>query len=290
MSNTTGFQNTADGYATLAHNTQGTYNTANGYAALSSNTNGYANTANGYQALYTTIISAYNTANGYQALFSNTTGYDNTAAGTGALFQNTTGMGNTALGYSAGGSITTGSGNVCIGYHIYGDPDDTNTTRIANIWSSVVGGAVQQVYVDPTNKLGTLSSSRRYKEQINPMDKASEKIFSLRPVTFRYKKEVDRTQCLAFGLIAEEVTEVNPELVTRDAEGNPKTVRYDAVNAMLLNEFLKEHRKNEEQRKDFEAAISRQQKQIDALTAVVQKVSAQLELNNTAPQTVLNNQ
>ena len=121
------------------------------------------------------------------------------------------------------------------------------------------------------------------------MDKASEAILALEPVTFRYKHELDPTGTPQFGLVAEEVAKVNPDLVVRDKGGEVYTVRYDAVNAMLLNEFLKEHRKNEQQRKDFEAAIAQQQKQIDALTAGLQKVSAQLELSKSAPQTVLNN-
>jgi len=122
------------------------------------------------------------------------------------------------------------------------------------------------------------------------MDKASETILALKPVTFRYKKEIDPDRTPEFGLVAEEVEKVNPDLVARDDQGKPFTVRYEAVNAMLLNEFLKEHRKVEQQRKDFEAALAQQQRQIDALTAGLQKVSAQLELSKSAPQTVLNNQ
>ena len=122
------------------------------------------------------------------------------------------------------------------------------------------------------------------------MDKTSEAILALKPVTFRYKKEIDPDRTPEFGLIAEEVEKVNPDLVARDDQGKPFTVRYEAVNAMLLNEFLKEHRKVEQQRKDFEAARAQQQKQIDALTAGLQKVSAQLELSKAAPRTVLNNQ
>jgi predicted ribosome quality control (RQC) complex YloA/Tae2 family protein len=136
--------------------------------------------------------------------------------------------------------------------------------------------------------LGTMSSSRRFKEEIKAMDKASEAILALKPMTFRYKKEIDPDGIPQFGLVAEDVAKVNPNLVVRDADGKPYTVRYEAVNAMLLNEFLKEHRKNEEQRQDFEAALAQQQKQIETLTAGLQRVSAQLEASKPAPQTVKN--
>jgi hypothetical protein len=140
------------------------------------------------------------------------------------------------------------------------------------------------VLIDSAGQLGTASSSRRFKTDITPIDKASESIFALKPVRFRYKVHSDTTP--QFGLIAEEVAGVNPDLVIYDADGKPYTVRYDAVNAMLLNEFLKEHRRNEEQ----ETTITRLQKQVEALTAGLQKVSAQLELSKPTRQTVLNNQ
>src|SRR4029077_5181352 len=161
------------------------------------------------------------------------------------------------------------------------------------------------VYVNSDNKIGTLSSSVRYKEEIKLMDKASETLFALKPVTFRYKKSVDPSQALSFGLIAEEVAQVNPALITRDEQGKPQTVRYEMVNAMLLNEFLKEHRMNEEQeatisqlKQDFQSRLADQQKQIEALTTGLQKVSAQLaaaspsrgglEASKPAPQVVVN--
>jgi Chaperone of endosialidase len=143
-----------------------------------------------------------------------------------------------------------------------------------------------QVVVNPNGKLGTVASSQHFKDDIKPMDKASEAILALKPVTFHYKKEVDPEGIPQFGLVAEQVEKVNPDLVARDEQGKVYTVRYDAVNAMLLNEFLKEHRKNEEQ----EATIARQQKQIDALTAGLKKVSAHLEASKPAPQVVNNNQ
>src|SRR4029453_13862047 len=139
------------------------------------------------------------------------------------------------------------------------------------------------VIIDSAGQLGTMSSSRRYKKEIKPMDKASEAILALKPVTFRYKNA--KKDAPQFGLIAEEVAAVNPDLVVHDKNGEIYTVRYDAVNAMLLNEFLKEYRHVQEQ----DATIARLQKQIQALTAGLQKVSAQLELSDSAPQTVLNN-
>ncbi len=142
------------------------------------------------------------------------------------------------------------------------------------------------VVVNSSGKLGVTTSSARFKDDIKAMGKASEMILQLRPVTFRYKEQIDPDRIPQFGLIAEEVQKVNRDLVVRDADGKINTVRYEAVNAMLLNEFLKEHRKNEEQ----EARIARQQKQIEALTAGLQKVNAQLEVGKPAPQTVLNNQ
>jgi trimeric autotransporter adhesin len=145
------------------------------------------------------------------------------------------------------------------------------------------------VVVNSNGKLGVTTSSARFKDAIKPMDKASETILGLKPVTFHYKKEVDADGIPQFGLVAEQVEKINPDLVARDANGKVYTVRYDAVNAMLLNEFLKEHRKVEKLTKDFRATVAQQQKQIEALTAGLQKVSDQLELNKPAPRTVVSN-
>ena len=137
-------------------------------------------------------------------------------------------------------------------------------------------------------RLGTSTSSRRFKEAIKPMDARSEALFSLRPVTFRYKKGVDPedpARISEFGLIAEDVEKVNPDLVVHDKEGKPYSVRYDQVNAMLLNEFLKAHRRME----DLDKRIEELSIQLKQQAAQIQKVNAQLELNKTAPQTVLNN-
>jgi hypothetical protein len=265
----------------LEDNTEGNQNTASGASALSSNITGNNNTATGANALPNNTVGSRNTANGYRTLESNTEGSDNTATGHLALVNNTTGSSNTALGLNAGLNLTTGSGNVCIGAGTFGVAGESDTTRIRNIYASVANG--RAVYVNSDDKIGTLASSRRFKQEIKPMDKASEVLFALKPVSFRYKKEVDPTRSLSFGLIAEEVAEVDPGLVTPDPDGKPETVRYEAVNAMLLNEFLKEHRIVQEQKaivaqlkRDFQSRLSDQQKQIKALTEGLQKVSAQL--------------
>ena len=285
-SNTAGF-NTATGYQALSHNTVGFFNIATGPDALLFNTTGTSNIAIGVNALYENTTAHKNVAIGVDTLFYNN-GSSNTAVGNYAMQRSTTGKHNAALGYQAGENLTTGSGNVCIGADVGGVAGESNTTRIRNIYATVASG--RAVYINSDDKIGTLASSRRYKEQIKPMGKASEAILALKPVTFRYKKEVDPTRCLGFGLIAEEVAEVNAELVTCDANGKPETVRYEVVNAMLLNEFLKEHRtvqdlkstvaKQEatiaQQQTSFQCKLAEQEKQIEALTSGLQKVSAQL--------------
>ena len=293
----TAIDNTAVGWNALSSNNFGNENVAIGQEALTSNTGGFSNTATGSQALELNTTGNYNTANGDAALFSNTTGSSNVALGFFASENITTGSNNIAIGDSAGINLTTGSNNIDIGNR--GIADESNTIRIgtqgtqtdtyvAGVWQAIVTGTASPVRVNSSGKLGTAPSSARFKEDIKPMDKASEAIVRLKPVTFRYKHEFDPKGIPQFGLVAEEVEKVNPDLVARDDEGKPYTVRYEAVNAMLLNEFLKEHRKVEQQRKDFEEALAQQQKQIDALTAGLQKVSAQLELSNPAPQRVKN--
>src|SRR6266513_2972213 len=236
-----------------------------------------------------------NTAEGTQALFSNTTGNANTAIGTMALMMNTTGNYNVTLGVSAGESLSTGDNNIDIGHNVSGVAGESNTIRIGNkdiiatyisgiTGQTVVGGAA--VFVDSSGKLGTMTASTRFSDQIKPMNKASEAILTLKPVTFRYKQEIDPKRIQRFGLIAEEVEKVDPDLVGRDEKGKVYSVRYDAVNAMLLNEFLKEHGKVEK----LEKSVARQQKQIETLTAGLQKVSAELEANKPASQVVNNNQ
>ena len=229
---------------------------------------------------------------GFEALTSDTGGGANTAVGRGALDQNVSGNFNTAIGKDAGG-LATGSGNVYIGHLVAGVAGENNHTYIRNINNtSVNGGGADIVTVDlTTGLLGHLSSSRRYKEDIKPMNKSSEVVYQLKPVTYRYKKDIDRTQSPAFGLIAEEVAKVNPNLVARNSQGQPESVHYEMVNAMLLNEFLKEHKKVEE----LQATVAQQQKGMEVLTAQlkeqavqIQKVSAQIEMSKPAPQVVAN--
>jgi trimeric autotransporter adhesin len=311
-SNTTGDFNTAIGDSALLHNTTGSGNNAIGYQALVQNREGGANTAIGYFSLWLNTTGGGNTAIGDGALFASS-GNSNTAVGAGAL-QHPAGDSNTALGVNAGVDIS-GSNNIVIGANVFGFGGsntiviganvgmlgESNTIRIGNTditdtyisgisGTTVASGAA--VLVDSSGHLGTLTSSKRFKEKIRPMNRTSEAIFSLEPVTFRYKKEIDPAGTSQFGLVAEDVEKVNTDLVVRDKEGKPYSVRYDAVNAMLLNEFLKEHRKVQE----LEANDAEQQKELKALMATVkeqaaqiQKVSAQLELSKTAPQTVLNN-
>jgi hypothetical protein len=276
-------KNTAIGAGALLSNTTGCCNTAHGVFALLSNTTGDANTAVGEGALQANVDGSNNTAIGERALFLHPTGSFNTAVGRGTLI-GSTGSLNTALGWQAGANQTGGQGNVYIGAGISGVAGEQNTTYIRNVYGSQATARI--VYVNSDNKIGTLSSSRRYKEDIKPMDKASEELFALRPVTFRYKKEIDRARALSFGLIAEEVAKISPDLITRDSDGKPETVRYDAVNVMLLNEFLKEHRKNEEQQKQINVLTA----QLNEQAAQIQKVSAQLEASKPAPQMVLNDQ
>jgi trimeric autotransporter adhesin len=294
QNNKTGDNNTANGVDALFNNTTGVQNTAAGVNALFGNTAGFNNTANGYQALLSNTTGGNNTANGVRALAKNTTGAFNTASGINALANNATGKNNIALGYIAGANLTTGSNNIDIA--AFGMVGESNTIRIgvagkqtatyiAGISGVTVAGGVG-VIIDTKGHLGTVVSSERFKDEIKPMDKASEAILTLEPVTFRYKEELDPDSIPQFGLIAEQVEKVNPNLVVRGEDGKVITVRYEAVNAMLLNEFLKEHRRVEEQG----ATIVQMKKQIEALTAGLQKVSAQLELNKPAPQLMADNQ
>jgi hypothetical protein len=317
-----GDSNTATGTAALLLNTTGIQNTATGTGALVFNAGGQENTATGAFALYSNTEGDFNTANGEFALQFNTIGERNTAIGTSALYLNTEGSQNVALGNAAGGAVTTGSNIIAIGSFVsgvstgLGEVDDS--CYIGNIHAHPYdpAGSPVAVMIDLDGKLGTNSSSRRFKHDIKPMDKASEAILSLKPVTFHYK--IDKKETPQFGLVAEEVAEVNPDLVARDKNGEIYTVRYEAVNAMLLNEFLKEHRKVEQQgrkmqeqeasisqlkstvaqqQKESQSIAAKQQKEIKVLTATleeqaseIQKVSAQVELQKAAPQTVLNNQ
>src|SRR6266550_238730 len=303
---TAGKSNTATGVRALFSDTSGSnnighFNTANGYAALYRN-DADGNTATGYGALYNNTTGVQNTAFGLNALASNTTaGANGSGANTGvgafALFVNATGGANTGIGYAALGSstggnnialgdiagfdLTTGNDNIDIGNR--GAAADDNTIRIgtvgtqtatyiAGIGGATVAGGVP-VIIDAGGHLGTIVSSARFKDEIKPMDKASEALLALKPVTFRYKQELDPERIPQFGLVAEEVEKVNPDLVARDAKGEVYTVRYEAVNAMLLNEFLKEHRKVEEQ--------GREAKQQEGTIAKLKSTSAKQQTTIT---------
>jgi hypothetical protein len=294
-SNGNGGNNTANGFDALFSNTTGNNNTADGGAALQNNATGRNNTADGFQALSNNTIGSNDAGSGVNALFSNTTGNLNVAVGVNSLLHNTTGSSNIALGFNAGSNLTIGNSNIDIGNA--GIAAEANTVRlgtqgtqrrtfIAGISGTAVSGLT--VVVNASGQVGVAASSERFKDEIKPMNKASEAILALEPVTFRYKRDIDPDHVLQFGLVAEEVAKVNPNLVARDTKGEVYAVRYGAVNAMLLNEFLKEHRKVEQLAKDFESKLAEQQKQIEALTAGLQKVSAQLALRKPAPQSVLN--
>jgi hypothetical protein len=311
--NNTADENVAVGTQALFSNTGGTNNVAVGFQALFSNTtigvnSGNSNTAIGALTLISNTNGGINTAVGLQALQSNTTGNFNTAVGAGALAGNTEGDNNIAIGLEAGDALTTGDNNIDIGHPGFAAESNTirigiqgnqTATFIAGISGVNEGGAgILPVQINNQGRLGTTPSARRFKKEIKPMDQTSEAILGLKPVTFHYKS--DDTDTAQFGLIAEEVAEIDPDLVVCNADGEIYTVRYDAVNVMLLNEFLKEHRKVEglevtvaHQQKDFEAIIAQQQKEIRALTASlkeqatqIQKVSVQVEMSKPAPETV----
>jgi Chaperone of endosialidase len=324
--NTTGSSNTATGVGALKNNNANA-NTAYGAFAPFSNTGGIQNTASGFNALVSNTTGNHNTANGFQALQNNKTGNDNVAIGGGVLNKLTTGSSNTAQGQGALKALTTGSNNIALGFNAgqtltaggnnidignVGVAGDASTIRIGKVGTQTatfvagINGATIAngvgVIVGSNGQLGTVQSSARFKDAIKPMDEASEAILALKPVTFRYKHELDPDGIPQFGLVAEEVAKVNPDLVIRGEDGKVMTVRYEAVNAMLLNEFLKEHRKIEEQeqklqkqestiaqqQKDFQNKFTQQQKQIEALSATVQKVSDQIALSKPASQLVAN--
>jgi len=322
---TTGSANTAVGWFSLFSDADGSFNTATGAgallfntsdqntgfgaAALLFNTTGFANTAVGAAALLSNIgpvdtanggPGSFNTAVGASALSSNTAGAVNTAVGAYALANNTIGNGNIALGYFAGGDVTNANNVIAIGTN---GQNVSNSCYIGNIYSNVqpiVGTDPDSVTITSTGRLGRGNlSSRRYKHDIELMDKASEALYALKPVIFRYNKEYDATQTLAFGLIAEEVAEVYPDLVGRNSRGEPESVRYEQINAMLLNEFLKEHRRGEEQDckiQEQETTIAELRSEIRNLAAMVnaqaselRKVGAQLQISNAAVQEIASN-
>jgi len=283
FNNTTGGVNSATGYHALLGNTTGDSNTASGGQALQANSTGHDNTATGSNALAGNTMGSSNTADGSLSLANNATGNNNTAIGNSALLS-AGGNSNTALGFQAGSAVTTASNVICIGAHVTG-ADISNSCYIGSIFAQPSSGGMA-VFINSDNKLGTVTSSKRFKEHIQLMDRSSEALFSLKPVTFRYKKEFDPTTTAQFGLVAEEVEKVNPDLVVHDKDGKPYSVRYEAVNAMLLNEFLKAHRKMKEQQKQIDALTSRLKKQ----GALIQKVRAQVESKRSSPDVALNEQ
>src|SRR6266404_1033010 len=278
--------NTATGAGALLSNSTGSQNTANGTLALFSNTTGGSNTAFGVTALFNNTIGNQNTAFGNSALTNNTSGGGNTAIGLAALSINTSGSLNVALGGAAGGNLTTGDNNIDIGYNVLGVAGESNI-RIGNtdITTTIIRGISGQtiasgatVLVAANGQLGTMTSSKRFKDEIKAMDKASEALFSLKPVTFHYKKEIDPAGTQQFGLVAEDVEKVNTDLVVRDENGKVNSVRYDQVNAMLLNEFLKEHRKIEK----LEATVA-------DLATELRQVRAQVQMDHSAARVVVSN-
>jgi trimeric autotransporter adhesin len=264
------------------------------------NSTGGANTANGALALLNNTSGNLNNALGAAALYNNTSGSNNTAIGEEAGYNQTTGSDNIVLGQGAGGNIVSANNVICIGT---AGNDVSDSCYIGNVFGATSSGGTA-VLVNSNGRLGTMTSSRRFKEEIQPMDCASEALFSLRPVAFRYKKEIDPTGTPQLGLVAEEVEKVNLNLVVRDKEGKPYSVRYDQINAMLLNEFLKEHKTVQElkstvqkqeviiaqQQKSFESKLAEQEKRIESLTSGLQKVSSQVELSELTRQVVLNKQ
>jgi hypothetical protein len=324
-SNTTGSDNTANGFQALMSHTTGDANNAFGDQALSSNTIGSGNTAVGASALGSLTDGDSNTAIGNATLIQSGIVNFNTALGRRALFRSQ-GDQNIGLGFFAGSNLNDGGANNIFIGNVGPVPigSESNTIRIGTQFPSVAtvgnppverhllprhtatyiagitgtGVMGTAVMINSNGKLGVASSSARFKQDIQSMDKASEAIHALKPVTFRYKKEVDADRTPQFGLVAEQVEKVNPDLVVRDADGKAYTVRYDAVNAMLLNEFLKEHRKVEEQSRKIQeqdATITEFKKEMQTIAARlkeqdsrIEKVSAQIEMGRPTPKVVVN--
>jgi trimeric autotransporter adhesin len=284
--NVNGSTNNALGESALLSNITASANTAVGDVALANNDStgtgdGSFNTALGAGALYSNVEGNSNNAVGVDALGSNTIGVYNNAIGFEALGNNVSGSSNVAVGDNAGLNVTSASNVICIGAEVTG-ANVPNSCYIGSIFGQTSSGGAS-VLINFDGKLGTVVSSRRFKENIKAMDKASEVLFALKPVAFRYKQEIDEARTQQFGLVAEDVEEINPDLVVRDKDGKPYSVRYEQVNAMLLNEFLKEHRTVQE----MKATIAQQAQQIAALTAGLEKVSARVEVRQAAPRTVL---
>ena len=268
--------NTGVGAFALVTNTKGASNSAVGYDALTNNLGGNLNTAEGDSALRENSNGSYNTGAGAMSLYANVSGSSNTAIGAGALSKCTSGSNNIAIGYNAGTTVTTGSNNITIGG--VGFTGDTGAIRIGNegvqtklvmagIWGATASGGLP-VYVNGNGQLGTVKSSARFKTNIKPMGNVSDALLALHPVTFQYKHDVDPSDAPQFGLIAEQVEKVDPDLVVHDNDHQIYSVRYDAVNAMLLNEFQKQHETITQQEK----TIAEQQKLLQAMEARLDQV------------------
>ena len=291
FSNTTGDRNDACGAFALFSNTTGGANNAIGYKTLFKNETGSQNNAHGDFALFSNVQGQFNTAIGGNALVNNMSGNNNTAVGLNALQNNSIGSNNIALGVGAGSNIVIASDTICIGA---AGVDVTDGCYIGHVFEEPLDPYNLAMAIDVNGKVGTLPSSRRFKDHIKPMDKTSEAILALKPVTFHYKS--DKNCSPRFGLIAEEVAEVDPNLVARDKDGKPYSVRYDQVNAMLLNEFLKEHRKVEQQgamiadmRKNFDAITAAQEREIQFFSAQLEEQAAQIQMSTPGRQMVINN-
>lgn len=300
--NTTGDYNTASGSAALYANTTGNNNTASGSGALYANTTGENNTANGSFALLSNTTGNFNTAIGHGTLPNNTTGNNNTASGTDALSKNSTGSRNTAfgrnalknttvgnnnlaLGMGAGVLLTSGSGNIYLGHP--GTPTESMTMRLGNpkiqdrafvagvAGTQVTGGSA--VFIKPNGQLGVQLSSARYKQDIAPMGNRSEPLYQLRPVTFHYKEESEGS--LEYGLIAEEVAKIYPDLVTRDIDGEVQGVRNEALIPLLLNELQQQHRQLSTQAEHITAHGRKMEAQARLMDAMLQQL-AELKAQN----------
>jgi hypothetical protein len=290
--NTTGAENTAIGANALVNNNDGSENNAVGAFALSNNVSGSFNNAHGRDALLNST-GDQNNAMGDDAMFFNTTGSFNTAVGDDALDNNVDGNSNVAIGDEAGTGLGP-SVNSCIAIGAPGDgpfADLDNTCFIGSIFGEPVSdpGSQTAVFVDQFNVVGVFNSSRRFKHDIQPMDKTSETLYRLKPVTFKFNSDWKGTT--QYGLIAEEVADVDPGLVTHGRDGETVSVHYEQINSMLLNEFLKEHKKVQ----DLETTVAQQQKGMEVLmaqlkqqAAQIEKVSAQLEMTKPAAKVVAN--
>jgi hypothetical protein len=301
--NTVGYANTATGTDSLLENTSGNYNTADGYAALFGNSSGSSNTAVGAYSLVSNTTGGYNAAFGGDSLYANTTGNENSSFGWGSLNENTTGYQNTAVGLYSLQSNTTGDRNIAIGYAAGGylannasnnidigsggASSDNGVIRIGGDQSAFFAGGVRgvqtglsnavEVMIDGNGQLGTINSSLRFKEDVHDMAAASDGLMQLRPVTYRYKQAyADGSKPMDYGLIAEEVAKIYPDLVARDASGQIQTVQYQKLTPMLLNEVQKEHQRLEAQEKTIQLL----EKRLAALEAVQSSTGSNAQFAN----------